>query len=200
MKSIPGPKIPLNEEYEPIRLHDNATERIIVYVNPETKEMVEDIISNPKSPWKTKAEFYRLGIYRQSRAAVKYFTKDHKGMVDVKSRSGSRRYIKENTFIDIWIKNGPNNGYSLVDILKIFRMPRTKANKKRIRNRLQVLQKNEVVWVQKLKRKITTRVANKWGSYGTRETTVKVNIYYIVQSRRKFQNRLRDFQKGLKLD
>lgn len=49
-------------------------DRIVVYVNKETKHAVKDIIDNPHSPYKTYADFYRKAIWNLIQNNTEYVT------------------------------------------------------------------------------------------------------------------------------
>lgn len=49
-------------------------DRIVVYVDKETKTSVKDIIDNPHSPYKTYADFYRKAIWNLIQTNAQYVT------------------------------------------------------------------------------------------------------------------------------
>ena len=155
-------------------------DRIVVYVDENTKNVVKDIINNPHSPYKTFADYYRKAIWHSILKDDEYITLPYRPKV---VEIPYERPMTTGDIVDVFLfENGKRtmNAREICDRLGV----EYNQRKKRFHSRMKELKEIKVVYCNGLS---PTKIKTSNGVTQTR----RMNYYGLNYNNKYVKNRIK---------
>lgn len=159
-------------------------DRIVVYVDENTKDVLRDIINHPYSPYNTFADFYRKAIWEKILKSDEYITEPYRPKI---IEVPYKRPMTTGDIVDVFLNEKEKRNMNARDICERLGVS-YHQRKKRFHSRMKELKTLNIVYNTGL---LPTKIETRNGIVQTR----KMNYYSINYTNKYVKNRIKTITK-----